>query len=89
MVYHCFLRVTDKANNPSPPQNTELGVYVKLLEYNNADGMIPLGEVSRRRIRSIQKEVRIGKNEAVVVIRVNKEKGPLSSSPLVITDGGR
>lgn len=52
-----------------------MGVYVKLLEYDNIDGMILLSELSRRRIRSMQKLVRIGSNEAVVVIRVDKEKG--------------
>lgn len=52
-----------------------MGAYVKLLEYDNIDGMILLSELSRRRIRSIQKLIRIGKNEVVVVLRVDKEKG--------------
>lgn len=52
-----------------------MGVYVKLLEYDNIDGMILLSELSRRRIRSMQKLVRVGNNEVVVVIRVDKEKG--------------
>jgi len=33
--------------------------------------------LSRRRIRSVNKLVRIGKTEPVVVIRVDKEKGIL------------
>jgi len=37
--------------------------------------MILLSELSRRRIRSIQKLIRIGRNEVVVVLRVDKEKG--------------
>lgn len=53
-----------------------MGVYVKLLEYDNIDGMILLSELSRRRIRSMQKLVRVGNNEVVVVIRVDKDKGP-------------
>lgn len=53
----------------------EMGAYVKLLEYDNIDGMILLSELSRRRIRSIQKLIRIGRNEVVVVLRVDKEKG--------------
>lgn len=56
----------------------EMGAYVSLLEYNNIEGMILLSELSRRRIRSINKLIRIGRNECVVVIRVDKEKGKLS-----------
>ena len=52
-----------------------MGAYVKILEYDNIDGMILLSELSRRRIRSIQKLIRVGRNEVVVVLRVDKEKG--------------
>lgn len=55
----------------------EMGAYVHLLEYNNIEGMILLSELSRRRIRSINKLIRVGKTEPVVVIRVDKEKGIL------------
>ena len=37
--------------------------------------MILLAELSRRRIRSIQKLIRVGRNEVVVVLRVDREKG--------------
>lgn len=57
-----------------------MGAYVKLLEYDNIDGMILLSELSRRRIRSIQKLIRVGRNEVVVVLRVDKEKGMNASS---------
>ena len=50
---------------------------MKLLEYDNIDGMILLSALSRRRIRSILKLIRIGRNEVVVVLRVDKEKGLL------------
>ncbi|KAK9855075.1 Nucleic acid-binding [Penicillium brevicompactum] len=50
-------------------QIAEMGAYVKLLEYDNIDGMILLSELSRRRIRSIQKLIRIGRNEVVIVLR--------------------
>ena len=56
-------------------QIADMGAYVKLLEYDNIDGMILLSELSRRRIRSIQKLIRVGRNEVVVVLRVDKEKG--------------
>ncbi|KAK0195661.1 eukaryotic translation initiation factor 2 subunit alpha [Armillaria mellea] len=40
-------------------QIAEMGAYVKLLEYDNTEGMILLSELSRRRIRSVQKLIRI------------------------------
>lgn len=61
-------------------QIAEMGAYVKLLEYDDIDGMILLSELSRRRIRSIQKLIRVGRNEVVVVLRVDKEKGYIDLS---------
>ncbi|KAG9298018.1 hypothetical protein G9A89_018846 [Geosiphon pyriformis] len=61
-------------------QIAEMGAYVKLLEYDNIEGMILLSELSRRRIRSIQKHIRVGRNEVVVVLRVDKEKGYIDLS---------
>mmetsp|Transcript_19475 Transcript_19475/g.22553 ORF Transcript_19475/g.22553 Transcript_19475/m.22553 type:complete len:343 (-) Transcript_19475:6-1034(-) len=58
----------------------EMGAYVSLLEYNNIEGMILLSELSRRRIRSIHKLVRIGRNEIVMVLRVDQEKGYIDLS---------
>ena len=55
----------------------EMGAYVHLLEYKNIEGMILLSELSRRRIRSINKLIRVGRNECVVVIRVDKDKGKI------------
>lgn len=56
----------------------DMGAYVHLLEYNNIEGMVLLSELSRRRIRSINKLIRIGRDECVVVIRVDKDKGKFS-----------
>ncbi|KAL9057473.1 MAG: hypothetical protein Q9162_002310 [Coniocarpon cinnabarinum] len=61
-------------------QIAEMGAYVKLLEYDDIDGMILLSELSRRRIRSIQKLIRVGRNEVVVVLRVDKDKGYIDLS---------
>ncbi|KAL6426079.1 hypothetical protein ACFW04_008981 [Cataglyphis niger] len=61
----------------------EMGAYVHLLEYNNIEGMILLSELSRRRIRSINKLIRVGKTEPVVVIRVDKEKGNYNLSNFI------
>ncbi|XP_022092543.1 eukaryotic translation initiation factor 2 subunit 1-like [Acanthaster planci] len=58
----------------------EMGAYVNLLEYKNIEGMIMLSELSRRRIRSINKLIRVGRNECVVVIRVDKDKGYIDLS---------
>mmetsp|Transcript_2065 Transcript_2065/g.3719 ORF Transcript_2065/g.3719 Transcript_2065/m.3719 type:complete len:398 (+) Transcript_2065:226-1419(+) len=58
----------------------EMGAYVELLEYNNIEGMILLSELSRRRIRSINKLIRVNRNEVVMVLRVDKEKGYIDLS---------
>lgn len=72
--------VDQKTNSRCKTKTSEMGVYVKLLEYDNIDGMILLSELSRRRIRSMQKLVRVGNNEVVVVIRVDKDKGASSAA---------
>lgn len=76
--YEKSLPDTDEVVMCQVRQIAEMGAYVKLLEYDNAEGMILLSELSRRRIRSIQKLVRVGRNEVVVVLRVDKEKGELA-----------
>jgi translation initiation factor 2 subunit 1 len=58
----------------------EMGAYVSLLEYNNIEGMILLSELSRRRIRSINKLIRVGRTEVVVVLRVDRDKGYIDLS---------
>lgn len=58
----------------------DMGAYVHLLEYKNIEGMILLSELSRRRIRSINKLIRVGRSECVVVIRVDKDKGYIDLS---------
>jgi len=61
-------------------QIAEMGAYVHLLEYENIRGMILLSELSRRRIRSINKLIRVGRSECVVVTRVDQEKGYIDLS---------
>lgn len=58
----------------------EMGAYVALLEYNNIEGMILLSELSRRRIRSISSLIKVGRQEPVMVLRVDKEKGYIDLS---------
>lgn len=58
----------------------EMGAYCDLLEYNNIEGLILMSELSRRRIRSVNKLIRVGRQEIVLVLRVNKEKGYIDLS---------
>lgn len=58
----------------------EMGAYVTLLEYNGIEGMILLSELTRKRIRSINKLIRVNRNEVVMVLRVDKEKGYIDLS---------
>ena len=51
-------------------------------------GMILLSELSRRRIRSINKLVRVGKDEVVVVTRVDREKGNADTTAAYKTSRG-
>merc|ERR1712118_539791 len=57
-----------------------MGAYVSLLEYNGIEGMILLSELSKRRIRSISKLLKVGRQEAVMVLRVDEEKGYIDLS---------
>ena len=49
-------------------------------------GMILLSELSRRRIRSINKLVRVGRDECAVVVRVDREKGYIDLSKRRLSD---
>lgn len=67
----------------------EMGAYVTLLEYNNIQGMVLLSELSRRRIRSIHKLIRVGRNEIVMVIRVDRDKACIDLSKRRVTPEDR
>ncbi|CAO3595599.1 unnamed protein product [Absidia cylindrospora] len=66
-------------------QIADMGAYVRLLEYGDCEGMILLSELSRRRIQSVQKLIRVGRNEVVVVLRVDEEKGYIDLSKRRVT----
>ncbi len=54
---------------------TETGVYAHLLEYDNFEGLITLDEISKRRRKNVLKEVRLGKQTPMVVLRIDQDKG--------------
>ncbi|KAI3908525.1 hypothetical protein MKX01_009327 [Papaver californicum] len=58
----------------------DMGAYVSLLEYNNIEGMILFSELSRRRIRSVSSLIKVGRQEPVMVLRVDKDKGYIDLS---------
>ena len=58
----------------------ELAAGVQLLEYGNIEGMVQLSELTRRRIRSMNRLIRVGKFEVLVVLRVDPEKGYIDLS---------
>ncbi|CAH1415077.1 unnamed protein product [Lactuca virosa] len=58
----------------------EMCAYVSLLEYNNIEGMILLSELSRRRIRSINSLIKVGRTELVMVLHVDEDKGYVNLS---------
>jgi len=65
---------------PQVKSIAEMGAYVSLLEYDNKEGMILLSELSRRRIRSIAKLIKVGRVEPVMCLRVDEEKGYIDLS---------
>ena len=65
---------------------SDTSAYVQLLEYENIEGMIPYTEISRRRIRSIAKFVRVGKLDVATVIRLDSAKGYIDLSKKQVTE---
>lgn len=53
---------------------TEMGAYVNLPEYPELNGMIQLGELSQKRVRSLNKVIRIGQTDTAMVSKVDPDK---------------
>lgn len=52
----------------------ENGAYVVLLEFENMEGLILSTEVTNKRVKLINKLLKMGKKETMTVIRVDKDK---------------
>jgi len=52
----------------------ENGAYVILLEYENMEGLILSTEVTKKRVKLVNKFLKMGKKETMMVIRVDKDK---------------
>jgi len=52
----------------------DLGAYVELLEYDNIEGFIMLSQVTNKRVKSVYKFLKIGKQEMMEVLRVDEDK---------------
>jgi len=63
----------------------DMGAYASLLEYNGREGMMLLSELSKRRIRSVSKLLRVGRTELCMVLRVDEEKGYIDLSKRRVT----
>ena len=59
---------------------SDIGARVKLLEYNNIEGMITLTEISRKRIRSLKGVISVGEVMPALVIRMDNEYIDLSKN---------
>jgi len=55
----CWVSISRNARPCSSMCPADMGAYVQLLEYNNIEGMVLLSELSRRRIRSINKLIKV------------------------------
>ena len=51
----------------------EIGATVRLLEYGGIEGFIGMNQVSTKRIRSVQKYLKLGRREMMEVLRVDKK----------------
>lgn len=65
----------------------DIGAYVSMIEYDFIQGMLMVSEISRRRIRSINRMIKIGKKEIVSIIRVDKKKGYIDVSKRQLAEG--
>ena len=68
-----------------PTKITDLAVYVKLIEYNDLEGLIILSDLSKSRFRTINSVVSIGKKFPACVLSVNTTKQQITLSKKVVS----
>ncbi|CBZ31339.1 elongation initiation factor 2 alpha subunit, putative [Leishmania donovani] len=66
-------------------QVNDTSAVVQLLEYGKREGIIPYTEVTRRRVRSMGKLIKVGRTEPAQVIRIDKDKGYIDLSKKLVT----
>lgn len=64
----------------------DMGVLCSLLEYDELQGFLPLSEISRKRMRSVLRHVRVGQKQVLQVIRVDTERRYTDLSKKYITE---
>ena len=64
------------------------GAYVRLLEYNNREALILAANTTRKRVKNVKKLLRLGTQDYMQVIAVDKEGGfiDLSKKTLKVED---
>jgi len=72
--YRARVPEKDKVVKVETVEIRDLGATVRLLEYGSIEGFIQMSQVSTRRVRSIQKYIKIGRREMMEVLRVDEEK---------------
>ena len=72
--YETILPECGEATVISIKDSNEMGIYVSLLEFDNIEGLLLFSEISRRRVRSIAKLIKVGRKEIVSIIRVDNDK---------------
>ena len=67
----------------------ENGAYAVLLEYENMEGYLLSTEVTKKRVKLVNKYMKVGKQEPMMVIRVDREKRyiDLSKKKVLASDG--
>eukprot|EP01128_Nolandella_sp_AFSM9_P005964 TRINITY_DN2989_c0_g1_i1.p1 TRINITY_DN2989_c0_g1~~TRINITY_DN2989_c0_g1_i1.p1 ORF type:complete len:322 (-),score=112.54 TRINITY_DN2989_c0_g1_i1:144-1052(-) len=53
----------------------DVGVLCSLLEYGGLEGFLPLSEISRKRMRSVMRHVKVNQKQVLQVLRVDTERG--------------
>lgn len=84
--YETILPECGEATVISIKDSNEMGIYVSLLEFDNIEGLLLFSEISRRRVRSIAKLIKVGRKEIVSIIRVDNDKSYIDVSKRQITE---